>query len=164
MPRRLFNRISPKYRDIKEAWYLRPFQALIHDPSLWATHRKAVVPAVALGIFVAFIPLPIHPLLAAGGAILIRVNLPVALVTVWINNPLTIAPIYYSGYVLGSFLLGQPPPETTDWQVLIGEGLWPMVVGLLCLGSLLAFLGYFSLNAFWRWSIGMRFKQRRKSA
>ncbi len=164
MPRRFFKRISPKYRDNKEAWYLRPIQALIHDPSLWATHRKAVVPAVALGIFVAFIPLPIHPLLAAGGAILIRVNLPIALVTVWINNPLTIAPIYYSGYVLGSFLLGQPPPETTDWQVLIVEGLWPMVVGLLCLGSLLAFLGYFSLNAFWRWSIGMRFKQRRKSA
>ena len=164
MPRRFFNRISPKYKDIKKAWYLRPFKALIHDPSLWATHRKAVVPAVALGIFVAFIPLPIHPLLAAGGAILMRVNLPVALVAVWINNPLTIAPIYYSGYVLGSFLLGLSPPQTTDWQVLIVEGLWPMFTGLLFMGSLLAFLAYFGLNAFWRWSIGVRFKQRRKSA
>ncbi len=164
MPRRFFNRISPKYKDIKKAWYLRPFKALILDPSLWATHRKAVVPAVALGIFVAFIPLPIHPLLAAGGAILMRVNLPVALVAVWINNPLTIAPIYYSGYVLGSFLLGLSPPQTTDWQVLIVEGLWPMVTGLLFMGSLLAFLAYFGLNAFWRWSIGVRFKQRRKSA
>jgi len=164
MPRRFFKRISPQYRDIKEAWYLRPFQALMHDPSLWATHRKAVVPAVTLGIFVAFVPLPIHPLLAVAGAILMRVNLPVALVTVWINNPLTIAPIYYSGYVLGSFLLGQPPSGTTDWRLLIAEGLWPMVIGLLSLGSLLALLSYFGLNMFWRWSIGWRFKQRRKSA
>ncbi len=142
---------------------MRPFQALVHDPALWATHRKAVVPAVTLGIFVAFIPLPIHPLLAAGGAILMRVNLPVALVAVWINNPLTIAPIYYSGYVLGSFLLGQPSPETTDWQILIVEGLWPMVTGLLCMGSLLGLLAYFGLNAFWRWSILMRFRRRRKA-
>ena len=142
---------------------MRPFQALIHDPALWATHRKAVVPAVTLGIFIAFIPLPIHPLLAAGGAILMRVNLPVALVAVWINNPLTIAPIYYSGYVLGSFLLGQPSPETTDWQILIVEGLWPMVTGLLCMGSLLGLLAYFGLNAFWRWSILMRFRRRRKA-
>ncbi|MCH8958851.1 MAG: DUF2062 domain-containing protein [Proteobacteria bacterium] len=164
MPRRFFKRISPKYKDIKEAWYLRPFQALIHDPALWATHRKAVVPAVALGIFVAFIPLPIHPLLAAGGAIFLRVNLPVALVAVWINNPLTIAPIYYSGYVLGSFLLGRSPPETTDWQVLIVEGLWPMTAGLLCLGSLLALLSYFGLNAFWRWSMALRLKRRRKKS
>ncbi len=164
MPRRFFKRISPKYKDIKEAWYLRPFQALIHDPALWATHRKAVVPAVTLGIFVAFVPLPIHPLLAAGGAILLRVNLPIALVAVWINNPLTIAPIYISGYVLGSFLLGLPPPETTDWQILIVEGMWPMATGLLCLGSLFALLAYFGLNAFWRWSILMRFRRRRKGA
>ncbi len=164
MPRRFFKRISPKYKDIKEAWYLRPFQALIHDPALWATHRKAVVPAVTLGIFVAFVPLPIHPLLAAGGAILLRVNLPVALVAVWINNPLTIAPIYYSGYVLGSFLLGQPATETTDWQILIVEGLWPMAAGLACMGSLFALLAYFGLNAFWRWSILMRFRRRRKKA
>ena len=92
-----------------------------------------------------------------------RVNLPVALVAVWINNPLTIAPIYYSGYVLGSFLLGQPSPETTDWQILIVEGLWPMVTGLLCMGSLLGLLAYFGLNAFWRWSILMRFRRRRKA-
>lgn len=164
MPRRFFKRISPKYKDIKEAWYLRPFQALIHDPALWATHRKAVVPAVTLGIFIAFIPLPIHPLLAVGGAVLMRVNLPVALVAVWINNPLTIAPIYYSGYVLGSFLLDQPARETMDWQILIVKGMWPMATGLLCLGSLFALLAYFGLNAFWRWSIRMRFRRRRKAA
>ena len=75
MPRRFFKRISPRYKDIKDAWYLRPFRTLVHDPSLWATHRKAVVPAVALGLFVAFIPLPIHPLLAVAGAIIIAVEI-----------------------------------------------------------------------------------------
>ncbi len=163
MPRRFFKRISPRYKDIKDAWYLRPFRTLIHDPSLWATHRKAVVPAVALGLFVAFIPLPIHPLLAVAGAIIMRVNLPVALVAVWINNPLTIAPIYFSGYLLGSFLLGEPVLATTDWQVLLTDAMLPTATGLLVLGSLTAALGYVGLNMFWRWSIALRFKKRRKS-
>jgi hypothetical protein len=163
MPRQFFKRISPKYQEIREAWYLRPFRALIHDPSLWATHRKAVVPAVALGVFIAFIPLPIHPLLAAFAAIFMRVNLPVTLISVWINNPLTIAPIYFSGYALGSLILGQTLFEVADLQTLIEEAILPLTVGLLCLGTLVAALSYLGLNLFWRWSVRLRMKKRSKS-
>ena len=47
-------------------------------------------------------------MIAAAAALRLRCNLTLAVLTVWISNPLTLPPILYVEYLLGTKLLGQP--------------------------------------------------------
>ena len=61
----------------------------LHDPELWHLTRHSTAGGLSVGLFMAFMPIPFQMLLAAPAAILLRVNLPIAAVSVWISNPLT---------------------------------------------------------------------------
>jgi uncharacterized protein len=79
----------------------------IFDRHIWNLDNLSLAGGVSLGLFVAFTPtIPFQMLLAAIGAILLRVNLPIALLACWITNPLTALPIYVSALRLGRQLLG----------------------------------------------------------
>ena len=78
MPRRFFRRFALKRETYKGQWFLAPFSHLLHDSRLWAIRRRNVVPAFALGLFVAYLPFPGHMLIAALLALLLRVHIPVA--------------------------------------------------------------------------------------
>lgn len=67
-------------------------------------HRIAM--GVAIGLFVAWTPvLGLHILMVLGLALLLRANKFVAVVFIWVNNPLTMAAIYYPSYLLGRTIL-----------------------------------------------------------
>jgi hypothetical protein len=81
---------------------------------------------IATGFFVAYIPiLGLHMLLALIFAQLIRANKALAVMAVWICNPLTFFLIYYPSYRLGHFLLpffhDQPEVEMDQIQTLINQ-------------------------------------------
>lgn len=49
----------------------------------------------------------------------VRFNVLIAFAFTWINNPLTLAPMYYTFYLIGSICLGKPPATNfQDFQVL----------------------------------------------
>lgn len=167
MLRRFLRRVLPRREHLHERWYLRPFRALLHDPALWAIQRKAVVRAFALGLFVAFLPItPLQLPLLAALAIWWRVNLPVAVLAVFVNNPFTLVQIFYLDYRVGTWLLGREPvgfPEGFTPSLLLEQagrvGL-PMLLGGLALGALAAGLGYLLLNGAWRLALLWRFRRR----
>ena len=64
--------------------------------------------AVSVGCFWALLPLPIQTLLTLLTAIFFRANLPVMVVPVWISNPLTMVPLYGTGFLIGAYLTGTP--------------------------------------------------------
>ena len=67
-------------------------------------HRIAM--GTALGLFVAWTPvLGLHILMVLGLALLLRANKFVAIVFIWVNNPLTMVAIYYPSYLLGRTIL-----------------------------------------------------------
>ena len=84
---------------------MTPFRHMLHDPRLWGAQRRWIVPAFALGLFVAFLPFPGHTLMAALLALALRVNIPVAAISTWVSNPATMGPMYYVAYQMGSWLL-----------------------------------------------------------
>jgi len=167
MPRRFFRKFAVKREQLRARWYLSPIAHLLHDPDLWGVRRRSVVPAFALGIFVAFLPFPGHMLTAALLAVALRVNIPVAAVTTLITNPVSMGPLFYFNYKFGSALLGREPRPfefemTFDW--LIGQFVYiwePLLLGCVLLGALSALAGFVALDLVWRASISGYLKKRR---
>lgn len=168
MPRRFFRKFALKRESFHGRWYLAPFDHLLHDPNLWAIRRRTVVPAFALGLFLVFMPVPGHLLIAALLALALRINLPVATLTTLISNPLTMGPIYYLAYRVGQRLLGTPPQPfafefSFDWLTGSFLAVWqPLLLGAVLLGGLFAALGYVSLDLLWRASLADYVEARRR--
>jgi uncharacterized protein (DUF2062 family) len=118
-----------------------------------------VVPAFALGLFIAFQPFPGHPLYALLLALAFRINLPVAIVSTFVANPLTMGPMYYSAYRLGRRILGVDPVPfefelTLSWITEKFVTIWqPMIVGSLLLGTTVALVAWVTVDLLWRSSV-----------
>lgn len=168
MPRRFFRKLALKRERFGGQWYLAPFKHLLHDTRLWSIRRRTVVPAFSLGLFVAYLPFPGHALLAALLALALRVNIPIAVVSTLVVNPLTIGPMFYLAFELGEKLLGLEP---RPFQFELSFGwlsdqfltIWqPLLIGCLLLGSLLALIGYIALDLLWRASLADYLAARRR--
>ena len=68
-------------------------------------NRRSVPRAVALGLFVAVIIPVMHTAIAAILAIPTRANVAIAAAFTLVVNPLTIPPLYYAAYRVGSWEL-----------------------------------------------------------
>jgi len=168
MPRRFFKRLSRQRHSLKNRWFTRPFQTLLEHPAYWSINRRSVTRAVALGMFIAFVPLPIHIPLATIGALLLRVNVPVAIATVFVNNPLTMVPLFYCAYWIGSHLVGAPLHTFAfelSWQWLQTDLLpiWkPFLLGCLVLGLAVAAASYVVLGGLWHLTLVLKYHERKR--
>lgn len=168
MPRRFFKKIALKRQHFADRWYLAPFTHLLHDTRLWGIRRRTIVPAFALGLFISFLPVPGHVVIAVLLALLLRVNIPVAALTTFVSNPVTIGPMFYLAYRIGRFLLGFPEHEFSielsfDWLAHSFGNIWaPLTLGCLLCGSLAAVIGFLVLDALWRASIAEYLDKRRR--
>jgi uncharacterized protein (DUF2062 family) len=168
MPRRFFRKFAFKRHHMSQQWFMTPFRHMLHDHRLWGIRRQCVVPAFATGLFVAFLPFPGHMLISALAALALRINIPVAAVTTWVSNPLTVGPMFYFAYRLGVVILDLPPQPfemelSLDWVAHTFVNIWqPMLLGSVLLGSAAALLGYIVLDLLWRLSIG-NYKARKRN-
>jgi len=167
MPRRFFRKFAFKRHHMSQKWFMSPFSHLLHDTRLWGIRRRWVVPAFALGVFIAFLPFPGHVLTAALIALALRVNIPVAAVSTFVSNPATVLPMYYFAYQLGSKILGleEQPFEfemSINWVTQKFVHIWqPMLLGSVLLGASAALLGYVVLDGLWRYSLA-NYKSRKR--
>lgn len=168
MPRRVFKKFAFKRKHMAEHWFLSPFRHMLHDNRLWGIRRRWVVPAFGLGLFIAFMPLPGHMFVAMLAALALRVNIPVAAVTTWVNNPATMFVIFPGAYQLGRTILGSPPKDvafdlTWEWMTNTFVSIWqPMLLGSVLLGATAGIIGYVTLDIFWRLSLA-DYKNRKRS-
>lgn len=167
MAKKLIKRFMPDAHKVRNHKHLRFFGKLLHDPNLWHLNRHSTSGAAAIGLFAAFIPLPLQFAAAAALAILLRVNLPIAVTMTWISNPFTVAPIFYFAYKLGALLLGIEPGAMTfaptwDWFTTQLGGVWqPLVLGSLLLSAGSAAVGYYAVLGLWRLSVVRQWEQRK---
>jgi uncharacterized protein (DUF2062 family) len=168
MPRRVFKKFAFKRHELSKKWFLTPFRHMLHDHRLWGIRRKTVVPAFSLGIFVAFMPFPGHMLTAALLALALRVNIPVATLSTFFSNPLTMGPIYYFSYVVGVDLLRIPPAPfefemSMEWVTHQFVSIWqPMLLGCVLVGAIAALIGFVLLDVLWRYSLHDYKSRKRK--
>lgn len=157
----------PKPESLREHKYLRIFGTLLNKPNLWALNRKSAPGAFAVGLFVAWIPMPFQMVVAAGFAILFNVNIPVAVALVWITNPLTMPIMFYGAYLLGAKILGHEPQDfhfeaTWAWIEASVSTIGPaFLVGSLVIGMISALSGYIVIKSMWRYSVLFKWQKRK---
>ena len=168
MPRRFLRRYLPSAASVRgDRTLSRLFGSWLSNPNLWILNRSSVTKAIAIGLFMAFVPVPFQMALAAGAAIYIGCNLPVAVAMVWITNPLTMGPIFYFAYLVGSAILGetaQPIEFAITWGWLTRQlaAVWePLLLGCLVLGVISAVAGALVVNGIWRLHVVHSWKARR---
>jgi uncharacterized protein (DUF2062 family) len=122
MLRRRLQRWIPKPETVRANPSLRWLGPLLERPWLWQLSRRRVAAGAAIGIFFGFLIPVAQILLAAGAAILMRANLPVAAVSTLITNPFTFAPVYVAAYYTGSAVLGETPDEKAVAVLAEGAG------------------------------------------
>ena len=159
MPRKFFQRFLPHRKTIKEHKLLQVFGDWLHEPNLWHLSRRSVAGAFAVGLFFAWMPVPFQMVLAAGTAILLRTNLPLSVVIVWITNPITIPPMFYFAYTLGTWIVGVPVTDFSfelsfNWLLNELAAIWkPFLVGCFIMATLSSLLGYTTIQLVWRYVI-----------
>jgi len=133
----------------------------------FATTRRAITKALLVGFFWGFIPMPMQ----MGGvmltATLFKFNVPLALATVWLSNPVTYPFMFYLEYITGNIILGKESlgniELTMDWftshwsdiaiSMYVGAAFWAIV------GS---FVVYLFVNWLWIYSVKRDIKKRCK--
>src|SRR5689334_81833 len=105
-----FRRHIPTRHTVHEHKLLRPFAPYLRDPALWRMTRKSVPRGVALGLFVGVIIPFMHTFIAALLAVPLRANVAIAAAFTLLVNPLTIPPMYYAAYRIGSWELHHDAP------------------------------------------------------
>jgi uncharacterized protein len=144
---------------LRDTYVHRIFGERVFHHDIWALNIDALAGGLSLGLFVGFTPtIPFHMLLCAIGAILLRVNLPIALAACWIMNPLTALPIFLFARRIGQyffehFAIGQLTLDLFSFESRTGKFmkaslyLW---TGSLIFATVSAFLGNAAARLVWR--------------
>ena len=158
----------PDHDTVRSHKHLKIFGKLLHSPNLFHLNRRSVAGAFANGLFNAFIPVPFQMVLAAAGAIIFKVNLPLSIALVWITNPLTMAPIFYGSYKVGAWLMGTEVSNfeielSYDWLMNSLSAIWqPFLLGCFVCGSIASITGYLTMQAYWRLHVVKAWRKRNR--
>jgi len=137
-------------------------------------NRRSVPRGVALGLFVAVIIPFMHTVIAAILAIPRRANVAVAALFTLVVNPLTIPPLYYAAYRIGSWELHHDSTlvnpaaaerfssELSRMLFWIHQASGSIAVGVLTIAVAAAVIGYFVSVFVWRSWSRSRWRQRRR--
>ncbi len=167
MPKNLLKKYMPDHSTVRNHKHMKIFGTLLHDPNIWHMNRRSVSGAFAAGLFWAMIPMPLQMVAAAASAIVFRVNLPIAVALVWLTNPLTMPPIFYAEYLLGTKFLSKHEQMadfefTTQWLAENLHLIWqPLYLGGLLTGVVFAIIGFVGIRLIWRLHLVSKIQNRK---
>jgi hypothetical protein len=172
--KRFLERLLPDGESVHHNRWLRWIGPALYHPQLWRITRRGVALGVALGIFFGLlVPVAQIPLSAAA-AVVLRANVPTAIASTLVTNPVTFAPIYYAAYHLGTMLIGgEGGPQDTNRKPAVNENdgrNWPeritalgkpLLLGLVILAFSIGALAYLLISVLWRLKIALAWRRRR---
>ena len=162
-----FQKYLPTREELRNTRTLQFLSHIILEPNLWHFNRHSVSFAVFVGLFCCFLPIPFQMIPCVLLVAWIRCNLPLAVVFVWISNPITMPPMMYFCYRLGNFLLGEPNQisqieVSLEWLASQVAVVWqPLLLGCLVTGTTLGLMGFLAVRIYWRWKIARDWSMRR---
>jgi len=88
-------------------------------------------------------PMPFQMIPAGISAFFMRVNIPAAISSVWITNPITFPFVVYWQYRLGYELTGNGVGDG------VGAGAWSFLLGCAVTGLIAGLVGWIGCHALW---------------
>lgn len=158
--------MSHSVQRLQGQWYARPFARAFADPRLWSLQRRSSTRAFGVGLAICFIPLPVHVPLALTLAMVLRVNLPTLVATVFLVNPVTVVPLYAMAFTIGCWLTGTAVTEFTfelsfAWlQDGLGPIWKPFLSGCLACAACFGITGTLVLDRLWKWRVRQKYRTR----
>lgn len=185
----LFRRFLPDRERLQANRWLRWLGPGLMHPRLWHFSRRGVAVGVSLGLFFGLlIPVAQIPF-AAGFAVLMRANVPAAVASTLVTNPVTFAPVYVLAHRIGAALLGEPapPPDApppvpappvpalpdpganpaqagwwrSAWNGVLALGK-PLLLGLFVMAVSAGLLSYATIMLAWRIRTAWQWRRRRR--
>ncbi len=164
--------------------WLRWLGPALQHPRLWHMSRRGIALGAAIGVFFAFlIPIAQIPLSAAV-AVALRANVPTAVASTLVTNPVTFPPVYFAAWKVGSAILGASGPAPTIDAALppspgasAAQGNWlqrswaglqrvgkPLLLGLVIFACGFGLLVYLLVHLGWRAQVRFKRWRRRRVA
>lgn len=148
------SRLIPKQHHLNGTIFHRLIGDRLFDQHLWKLTSKNVSTGFALGIFIALTPtIGVQIPLIILAALLLRVNIPVALAASWVTNPLTATIIYSLQYKLGLWLSGTPDENVLEGYTgmlrIFFRYARPLWVGSLISAACSSILAYAAISSVW---------------
>lgn len=162
--------------------WLRWLGPALHHPRLWQMSRRGIALGAGIGVFFAFlVPIAQIPFSAAV-AVALRANVPIAVASTLVTNPITFPPVYYAAWKLGGAILGDagpapaagaaaPPSDPSavsgNWLQRSWAGLRqvgkPLVLGLAIFACGFGLLVYALVHVLWRLQVWVKRRRRLKA-
>ena len=167
MPKQLLKRFFPNPKTVQQHPSLQFLGPLLHEPNLWHLNRRSVSRAFLVGVFFAFMPMPFQMVAAAILGVMIHSNLPISIGLVWISNPITIPPIFYFTYKVGTVILDTPIREfeielSLDWVLTELGAIWqPLLLGSLICAVIFSAISFIGIRLFWRFHVVSNWNKRK---
>jgi len=159
----------PTREQIADIRVLSSLRHLLLEPNLWHMTRYSLSFGFLVGGICCFLPIFFQTLPCVLICIWIRCNVPVAVLVVWISNPITMGPMMYFAYRVGGWILGTEQEITLldpslEWFIDQLAIIWePLVVGSLICGVAFGMTGFIAIRLYYRWRIA-RYKLRKLDA
>jgi uncharacterized protein (DUF2062 family) len=111
-------RLMPSHESVANNRWLKWLGPSVLHPRLFHLSRRGVAAGAAIGVFFAFItPIAQIPLSAAA-CVVLRANIPAAIVATLVNTPPTFGPVYYAAWKVGAWVLAEPTDPARAPEVL----------------------------------------------
>ena len=159
----------PTREQIADIRVLSSLRNFLLEPNLWHMNRYSLSFGFLIGGICCFLPMFFQTVPCVLICIWIRCNVPVAVLVVWISNPITIGPMMYFAYRVGVWMLGTEQEvalldPSLEWFIDQLSIIWqPLMVGSLACGVAFGLTGFIAIRLYYRWRIA-RYKQRKLDA
>lgn len=177
-------RLLPEPETLQRNRWLRWLGPSLFHPRLWHLSRRGLAMGMALGVFFGLlIPIAQIPFSAAA-AVALRANVPAAVASTLVTNPITFGPVYYLAWQVGNAILDEEaaPPQTLPgatppapaasqpsswWQEMrervVGVGR-PLLLGLALMACSVGLLTYLVVSWIWVWRVRSKRRGRLRQA
>ena len=158
----------PNRDDLRKQKALHFFGEVIFQNNLWHFNRHSVSVAFFVGFFCCFLPIPFQMIPGIFLCLWLKANVPISIALIWISNPLTMPPMFYATYKIGTWILNEPNRVSTielsfEWLYQQFALVWqPLLLGSLITGITLGTLAFITSRLYWRWRVSRNWSERKR--
>lgn len=146
------------------------FGKRIYNPYIWYFNKYTISKGVSIGLFFAWMPVPLQMLFAAGFAILFKANLPVSIIFVWLTNPITMPILFLAAYKIGQLFFTVASTSVFKFELSFSWlfnktcDIWhPFITGCFVCAIVSSILGNITVRLLWKFSILKNWRMRKRS-